>query len=132
MKNDKIIDVLNLPHGIEVDLDEGWKKIISRQFGNDDSGRAFGELCQNAFDSYQADTKAENRLLKIESNKRSISIIDFGDDGMNMDRLKHLVTIGGTDKANDSSKIGKFGIGFFSIFNPSLGTKKVIVTTCIS
>lgn len=30
---------------------------------------------------------------------------------------------------NDVEKIGTFGVGFFSIFNPSLGTEKVVVTT---
>jgi hypothetical protein len=40
-----------------------------------------------------------------------------------------LATLGGTDKAGDCSKIGRFGIGFFSIFNPALGTRRVRVLT---
>jgi hypothetical protein len=41
-----------------------------------------------------------------------------------------LCTLGGTDKRDDSSKIGMFGMGFFAIFNPKLGTERVVVTTC--
>lgn len=129
MKKSKvnILESLELSQGLEIDLDEGWRKIISRQFrGN--AGRGFSELIQNFLDSYPSNTPWEERLGKIETNEKSISITDFG-EGMDRKRLKLIATLGGTDKSDDPSKIGTFGIGFFSVFNPQLGTKKVIVTT---
>jgi hypothetical protein len=48
---------------------------------------------------------------------------------MNTDRLKLLVTLGGTDKFNNPDKIGKFGIGFMSMFNRRLGPRRIIVVT---
>lgn len=116
-----------LPHGIEIDLNEAWRKLIAGQFlGN--AGRGFGELIQNFLDSYPSTTPWKKRKGVIKSGKCWVSITDFG-EGMGRDRLKLLVTLGGTDKNNNKSKIGTFGIGFFSIFNPKLGTKKVTVTT---
>jgi hypothetical protein len=41
-----------------------------------------------------------------------------------------LCTLGGTDKRDDSSKIGMFGMGYFAIFSSKLGTERVVVTTC--
>jgi hypothetical protein len=125
----KIIDCLELPHGLEIDLDEGWRKLISRQFGGD-PGRAFGELIQNLLDSYPSNTPWEERRGEIETNKNSISITDYG-EGMDRERLKLITTLGGTDKSNDPSKIGTFGVGFFSVFNPKLGTETVrVITRC--
>ena len=43
--------------------------------------------------------------------------------------MRLLLTLGGTDKGDHPEKLGAFGIGFFSIFNPRLGTKAVAVTT---
>ena len=106
------------PDGIEIDLDEAWRKLISSQFTGS-AGRGFGELVQNFLDSYPSSTPWDERQGKIKSGKGWISIIDFG-EGMDRDRLALLVTLGGTDKNNNISKIGTFGIGFFSIFNPNL------------
>ena len=122
-----IVQTLEMPHGLEIDLDEAWRKLISRQFGGDPS-RAFAELIQNFIDSYPAGVAWENRRAEIVTDAHSISITDWG-EGMNRDRLKLLVTLGGTDKDHDETKIGRFGIGFFSIFNPDLGTRRVVVHT---
>ncbi len=117
------------PDGIEIDLDEAWRKLISNQFTGS-AGRGFGELVQNFLDSYPSSTPWDERQGKIKSGKGWISIIDFG-EGMDRDRLALLVTLGGTDKNNNISKIGTFGIGFFSIFNPKLKTRKVrVITQC--
>lgn len=123
----EVLDMLELPHGMEIDLDEGWHKLISRQFGGT-PGRGFSELIQNALDSYPSDVPWQERRFEIETSTRKIMISDYG-EGLGLSRLKLLTTLGGTDKRNDPTKIGTFGIGFFSIFNPGLGTKKVIVTT---
>ena len=51
-------DQFVLPQGLEFALDEGWSKIICRQFGGA-PGREYGELIQNALDSYPSDTSVE-------------------------------------------------------------------------
>jgi len=117
------------PNGIEIDLDEAWRKLISNQFTGS-AGRGFGELVQNFLDSYPSSTPWNERQGKIKSGKGWLSITDYG-EGMDRDRLTLLVTLGGTDKNNNISKIGTFGIGFFSIFNPKLKTRKVrVITRC--
>jgi len=120
-------ETIDLPEGLAVDMDEGWPKLVSRQFGGD-PGRAFQELIQNLLDSYPRNTPWEERRGEIETSEGGISITDYG-EGMDRDRLSLLLTLGGTDKYKDPEKIGKFGIGFFSIFNPRLGTREVVVTT---
>ena len=126
-KGHQLKDVLKLSNGLEFDIDEGWRKLISSQFGGN-PGRAFGELIQNLLDSYPAAIAWENRKGDIETNGKMITITDYG-EGMDLNRLRLIVTLGGTDKRGDKNKIGQFGIGFFSIFNPKLGTKQVRVTT---
>jgi hypothetical protein len=123
----KILETITLANGLEIDIDEGYRKLISSQFGGD-QGRGFGELIQNFIDSYPSDVPIEDRKGEIETGIDWISLTDYG-EGLNMDKIKLLLTLGGTDKDKDPSKIGMFGIGFFSIFNPRLGTKQVKVTT---
>ncbi len=120
-------DVIEFPHGLDVDLDEGWPKLIARQFGGD-PGRGFCELIQNAIDSYPAGMDWSDRLVHIASGPYRLAITDWG-EGLSRERLRLLTTLGGTDKAGDASRIGQFGIGFFAIFNPALGTRRVTVTT---
>ena len=110
----------------DIDLDEAWRKVPRRQFGGT-PGRSMAELIQNAIDSYPPKTALEDRLVEISTGEKQISVVDHG-EGMDWVRLKFLVTLGGTDKRNDSTKIGAFGIGFFSIFG-LLDTLKVKVTT---
>lgn len=125
--NENIIDQLSLEKGMQVDLNEGWHKIISRQFGGN-PGRGFAELIQNLIDSYDSDIPMEERKGEIHTGPSWISITDYG-SGLDRNKLQLLTTLGGTDKSGDKNKIGAFGIGFFSIFNPKLGTQKVEVLT---
>jgi hypothetical protein len=127
MKTEDILEQFQLANGLEVDVDEGYPKIISSQFGGN-PGRGFQELIQNQIDSYPSHVPMEERKGEILTGDKMISITDFG-TGLSLNKLKLLITLGGTDKSNDQSKIGMFGIGFFSIFNPLLHTRKVIVTT---
>jgi hypothetical protein len=127
MKTEDILEQFQLANGLEVDVDEGYPKIISSQFGGS-PGRGFQELIQNQIDSYPSHVPMEERKGEILTGDKMISITDFG-TGLTLNKLKLLITLGGTDKSNDQSKIGMFGIGFFSIFNPLLHTRKVIVTT---
>lgn len=122
-----IIEQFLFKQGLEVDIDEGYPKIISSQFGGS-PGKGFRELIQNMIDSYPSDIPMGERKGEIVTGPLMISITDYG-TGMSVEKLRLLLTLGGTDKDNDPDKIGMFGIGFFSIFNPGLYTKKVVVTT---
>jgi len=123
------LEKFELKTGFEVDINEGWKKIISRQFGGDPE-RGFGELIQNLIDSYSSSIPFEERKGIINSKNNTISITDYG-SGLDRKKLKLLTTLGGTDKSLNNDKIGTFGMGFFSIFNPRLETKEVkLITKC--
>jgi hypothetical protein len=127
--NNKIIGEKILENGFEIDLDEGWEKLTNSQFGGI-PGRAFSELIQNAIDSYPPGTPWNKRKGEINSTYNSISITDWG-EGMNSNRLTLITTAGGTDKFGDDNKIGQFGLGFISIFNPKLETEQVdVITKC--
>jgi hypothetical protein len=123
----KILDTYVMPNGLEIDLDEGFVKLTERQFGGN-PGRAFSELIQNAIDSYPNGTPWEERMGEISTGQNWISIKDYG-EGMNTERLRLLITLGGSDKNNDPLKIGQFGMGFMSMFNRRLGTKEIVVKT---
>lgn len=122
-----VLETIEKRATFEVDIDEGWSKIIERQFGGSPA-RGFAELLQNAIDSYPSGTSFDERMLSIQTSDGCISVTDYG-EGLSRERLVLIVTLGGTDKKGDASKIGRFGVGFFSIFNPALGTRKVTVTT---
>ncbi len=121
------ISNFTLPNGLDIEIDQGWKKLISRQFGGQ-IGRGFNELIQNLIDSYPLGIPFEKRKGQIITSGKSIAIIDYG-EGLDSERINLLLTLGGTDKADNNGKIGQFGIGFYSIFDPRLETKKVEVTT---
>lgn len=127
IEHQEVIKEIILPHGMEVDVSEAWTKLISSQFGGA-PGRGFGELIQNFLDSYPASTPWSERRGEITTGDKDISLTDYG-EGMDRTRLSLLLTLGGTDKMDDPTKIGTFGVGFFSIFNPKLSTNKVVVTT---
>jgi hypothetical protein len=122
-----IIETYLMPNGLEIDLDEGFAKLTERQFGGK-PGRAFSELIQNAIDSYPNGTSWNERMGEISTGRNWISIKDYG-EGMSTDRLRLLITLGGSDKYNDPEKIGKFGMGFMSMFNSKLGTKEILIIT---
>lgn len=122
-------DLIILQHGFTVNIDEAWRKLTCRQFA-DEPARAICEIIQNAVDSHCATIPFRERYLWINTlSPYKISIRDAG-SGLNLDRIMLLLTMGGTDKeADPNNKLGRFGIGFFSIFNPKLSTKIVTVTT---
>jgi hypothetical protein len=125
--NERIIAEKILENGFEIDIDEGWNKLTNSQFGGT-PGRAFSELIQNAIDSYPKGTPWQDRKGEINTTFNSISITDWG-EGMSSNRLSLLATAGGTDKSAGDNKIGQFGLGFISIFNPKLQTEQVVVIT---
>jgi len=127
-KKTAVIEKIRLEAGIDIDIGEAWNKLRSSQFGGS-PGRGFSELIQNALDSYPNHLPWEEKRVDIETGASVISITDYG-EGLDRKRLRLLTTLGGTDKELDPDKIGKFGIGFVSIFNPKLETKRVRVLTC--
>jgi hypothetical protein len=125
----KVMEAMTLEDGLQVDMEEGWRKIIQRQFGGS-PGRAFSELIQNFIDSYPSSVPWPERIAEIDSRFAGIALTDYG-EGMPLVRVRLLLTLGGTDKADHPEKIGYFGNGFFSIFDPRLGTKAVrVITRC--
>jgi hypothetical protein len=125
----KVMETMTLEEGLRIDVEEGWRKIIQRQFGGD-PGRAFSELIQNFIDSYPSSVPWSDRKAEIDSWSTGIALTDYG-EGMPLVRVRLLLTLGGTDKADHPEKLGYFGNGFFSIFDPRLGIKVVrVVTKC--
>ena len=120
-------DIITLPRGMKVDLDEGWKKLISCQRGGDPADAVL-ELGQNAEDAYPQEVPLEKRRIDIVVTGHSVAFQDYG-TGLSTAQIDHLLTMGGTDKAGDDTKRGRFGTGFYQIFNPALETSEVIVTT---
>ena len=72
MKQDatNIMETIDLPDGLVVDMDEGWPKLVSRQFGGD-PGRAFQELIQNLLDSYPRNTPGRREEERSKLPKRA-------------------------------------------------------------
>ena len=122
-----VLDTILKPKGFEFDLNEAFRKLATSQFGGN-PGRGFCELIQNGFDSYPSTVPREQRRIEISRSENMLGIRDFG-EGMSVERINLLATLGGTDKQGSEDKIGKFGIGFFAIFNPNLKTAKVTVRT---
>jgi hypothetical protein len=79
-------------------LEEGCRKIIQRQFGGG-PGRAFSELIQNFIDSYPSSVPWSDRKAEIDSWPTGIALTDYG-EGMPLVRVRLLLTLRGTDKAD--------------------------------
>jgi Histidine kinase-, DNA gyrase B-, and HSP90-like ATPase len=114
----------NLYH---VNVEEAWRKLTSRQFANEPA-RGLEEIISNAVDSYPDDTPKEQVKIDLDFTDDSIAVTDWG-EGMPLNRIECLLTLGGSDKSFNDKKIGQFGVGFCSLFNPALGTRLVVVTT---
>ncbi len=110
-----------------VDAVKGYRKLASRMFAND-VGRAFEELVSNAVDAYPPDLDREKVRVELAFGEKCASVTDWG-EGMSLERVRCLLTLGGTDKGFSGDRIGRFGVGFFSLFDPDLQTAKVRVTT---
>jgi hypothetical protein len=111
----------------QVNVEEAWRKLTSRQFANEPA-RGLEEIISNAVDSYPGDVPKEKVKIAIDFTDNSVAVIDWG-EGMSLNRIDCLLTLGGSDKSFDDKKIGQFGVGFCSLFNPALGTRLVVVTT---
>lgn len=86
----------------------------------------YRELIQNAMDagSNRVEVRVEYRPTE---GKVVVDVLDFG-EGMNQRIINHELTrLFSSSKENDLTKIGKFGIGFVSVF--ALGPQVVTVDT---
>lgn len=117
------------PDGFGADRVEAYRKLINYQFGNDPY-RGFSELIQNAIDSYESEVPLDQRSIELIATETSLSVKDEG-TGLSLEKVKLLLTLGGTDKPGDSEKIGRFGVGFFASLNPVLTTTRVEVQTIL-
>ncbi len=125
---DQCIEVIERKGNLyQVNVDEAWRKLTSRQFANDPA-RGLEEIISNAVDAYPNDIPREKVKIAIDFSENSVMVTDWG-EGMSLNRIDCLLTLGGSDKSFDDKKIGQFGVGFCSLFNPALGTRQVVVTT---
>jgi hypothetical protein len=104
-------------------VDEVFKNLVD-QFS--DPFTCLRELVQNALDAGSQSIEVKTRYLD-DPGGVMLEIRDFG-GGMTRDIIDTKLTrLFASDKENDLTKIGKFGIGFVSVF--SLKPELVIVDT---
>lgn len=80
----------------------------------------YRELVQNSIDAGTAQVEVWTEYLPGDEDAGTIAIhVDDGGEGMNEEIIDHQLTrLFASGKAGDLTKIGKFGIGFVSIFAP--------------
>ena len=104
-----------------VDPAKAFEKLAKKQFS--DPFDSIRELLANAYDSY--DRKAAEKRVDVDIGEASFSITDYG-CGMGVEKLRALRTLGLSDKKG-MDLVGRFGIGFASLFHPALRAREVIV-----
>lgn len=70
----------------------------------------FAELAQNSVDAINKTRKSGNIDIKIDCQKRNVTIRDTG-CGISADRLPQLLNLFSTGKSDDPSSIGEKGVG---------------------
>ncbi len=103
------------------DPDRILRVLAAHQF--EDPFMAFRELYANALDAVRG--RSEARIdLKVTGER---VIIEDNGAGIDDAGVEALTTLGGSTRRGTDA-IGRFGIGFASVFDPSLGVKKVEFT----
>lgn len=102
------------------DVDRVFRLLASHQF--EDPFLAFRELYANALDAVVTSPAAEPRIDVSVSNARVV-VADRG-PGLDAAGLEALVTLGRSTRRG-ADAIGRFGIGFVSVFDPALGVRQV-------
>lgn len=82
---------------------------------------AFRELYANALDAVRGRDGAE---IRIAVGPERVSIEDDG-PGLDGDGIEALTTLGGSTRRGDGRAVGRFGVGFASVFDPGLGVAQV-------
>src|SRR3989344_4703561 len=107
----------------EVDSLKAMRKLAGKQLP--DPLDAVRELLANAIDAYG--NQKEGLRIDFTVDAEGFSITDYG-SGMDDRRLRALRTLGSSDKRNQDL-IGRFGIGFASLFHRDMEVKTVVVDT---
>ncbi|MFH1174792.1 MAG: ATP-binding protein [archaeon] len=93
----------------------------------DNSEMYIRELIQNAVDA--GSTRIDVRMRYDDAKKKAIVSVNDNGCGMNLDKIRgKLLTLFESDKEGDITKIGRFGIGFVSVFAQK-GLEQVVVHT---
>jgi len=108
----------------EVDKEKAFQKLASKQFKN--PTLALREIVSNALDSYTG-MEIEQRV-DISLDDEHFDVKDWG-AGFSEEKIECLRTLGQSDKRGEGGYIGRFGIGFASLFHPDLHVKRVLVDT---
>jgi len=108
----------------EVEPEKAFQKLSENQFS--DPYQAYRELVANSLDAYVEELKKE-RKIDLVLTPSHFSITDYG-SGMDEEHIRLLRTLGLTEKKGNKY-IGRFGIGFASLFHPDLEVSNVVVDT---
>ena len=108
----------------DVDREKAFKKLASKQFKN--PTLALREIVSNALDSYTGTNTPQT--VDIALDDQHFEVIDHG-AGFTEDKIECLRTLGQSDKRGEGGFIGRFGIGFASLFHPDLSVERVLVDT---
>jgi hypothetical protein len=106
----------------EVDSKKAFQKLSKKQFH--DPFFFVRELIANGLDAYKIKKDA---VINLNFDNNVFSVTDYG-IGMDNEKINALRTLGLSEKEGEDS-IGRFGMGFASVFNPKIGAKKVVVNT---
>lgn len=93
-----------------------WKSIIDKY---PDSVHFIYELLQNADDAEATKVTiqlSKNQLLFKHNGKKHFNITDIDDNSIKQGDINAITGIGFSPKNDNSNKIGKFGVGFKSVF----------------
>jgi len=100
------------------DADRVFRLLSSHQF--EDPFLAFRELYANALDAVR---NAENPRIELSVSTTRVVVSDRG-TGMDASGIEALSTLGRSTRRGPED-IGRFGIGFVSVFDPALGAATV-------
>ncbi len=107
-----------------INPEKAFAKLAQKQFP--DPFDTMRELLANAIDSY-GDIEDTQKKVVVHFGSDYFSVTDFG-AGMDVEALLALRTLGLSCKKG-KDLIGRFGIGFASLFHPALCVERVYVET---
>ncbi len=111
----------------EVDREKAFRKLAEKQFK--EPRLAFREIVSNALDAYRETDK--ERVIRVELSDNHYSCTDWG-RGFSEEQVDCLRTLGRSEKRGEEGFIGRFGIGFSSLFHPDLRLSEVLIDTRIN
>jgi hypothetical protein len=112
----KCIEVIERKGNLyQVNVEEAWRKLTSRQFANEPA-RGLEEIISNAVDSYPDDVPKEKVKIAIEFTDNSVAVIDWAKECRSIVSIASLRSAGRTSLLM-TRKSGNSGLDFaaFSI-----------------